>query len=341
MKRFVFVGLVLSAIVAFFISCSTDFDINAPYKDTTVIYSLLNKDSSVHYFRISKAFLGEGSAFDYAKIPDSCLYPVGDIEVKLIEKTPSSVETEYLCRDTILRDVKDTGIFYAPDQQVYYLKKALNPDNKYKISVKKLKSGEVTFSEINVVNSFGIVKPYSPNNIIEFVSTGESKIEWLSAKYGKRYQPQFKFYYTEARYSNDTVTRVVTWDFGSLKSTTTTGGQTMSLGYLSDGFYSACLTQIPYQNPEQEANVRSRKALKVELNIYAIGQDLSTFFDVRSSGSIASVALYSNIEEGIGLFSSKATVQRFFDLGTLTQRNLNENPKYQDMKFVAIPLQGK
>lgn len=41
----------------FFASCETDFDINADWKDITVVYGALNQNDSIHYIRIQKLFL--------------------------------------------------------------------------------------------------------------------------------------------------------------------------------------------------------------------------------------------------------------------------------------------
>lgn len=72
------------ALVLAFTSCSEDFTVSAPYKETTAVYGILDPTDSVHYIRIQKAFLDENrSAIELAKVPDSNFY--NNITVQLLE----------------------------------------------------------------------------------------------------------------------------------------------------------------------------------------------------------------------------------------------------------------
>ena len=73
----------LLLVLLLFTRCSTDVELIAPYKETTVVYGLLSPIDSIHYFRIAKAYLGAGNAFDMAKVNDSIYYPDADIRVIL------------------------------------------------------------------------------------------------------------------------------------------------------------------------------------------------------------------------------------------------------------------
>ena len=102
-----------------FSSCSTDFEINAPYKETIVVYGLLNTLDTAQFIRISKAYLGEGNALVMAQEPDSINYAdILDVKMERWQSENGPVlETFSLQRtDTI---PKDEGIFAAP-YQVYY-----------------------------------------------------------------------------------------------------------------------------------------------------------------------------------------------------------------------------
>ena len=49
-------------LLSFITACETDFDVNAPYQDITIVYGILDIDDSISYVKINKAFLGEGDA---------------------------------------------------------------------------------------------------------------------------------------------------------------------------------------------------------------------------------------------------------------------------------------
>ncbi|MFN3874859.1 MAG: hypothetical protein ACK4L7_02980, partial [Flavobacteriales bacterium] len=51
-------------------ACSTELDVNEPYKDISIVYGLLNQRDSLHFVKINKAFLGEGNALDMARVRD-------------------------------------------------------------------------------------------------------------------------------------------------------------------------------------------------------------------------------------------------------------------------------
>src|SRR5437899_1932520 len=70
-------ALLLIAIIVFALSaCKQDFDITASYKEVPLVYGLLNQQDSanIHFVRIQKAFLLQGSAYTAAGNPDSIYY---------------------------------------------------------------------------------------------------------------------------------------------------------------------------------------------------------------------------------------------------------------------------
>ena len=110
--------LLLLIPVSLFFSCSKDLNINDDWKEIMVVYGLLNPNDSVHYVKITKAFLGPGNALQYATIPDSSNFG-GKIRVRLDEYDGTTlIGSTFL--DTTMITNKDTGIFYFPDQLIYY-----------------------------------------------------------------------------------------------------------------------------------------------------------------------------------------------------------------------------
>ena len=84
MKQTIFPFLVLAIL---FTSCETEVDLNAPYKNTTVIFGLLDPDyngdnvisvQDTQWIKINKTFLGEGDNNNYAAVRDSSEYTDDD-----------------------------------------------------------------------------------------------------------------------------------------------------------------------------------------------------------------------------------------------------------------------
>ena len=70
--KYVLIALLLIPVLY---SCNNKLNVNANWKDITVVYGLLSQNDDTAYMKISKAFLGPGNAMQYAKIPDSSTYP--------------------------------------------------------------------------------------------------------------------------------------------------------------------------------------------------------------------------------------------------------------------------
>ena len=200
----------LVLIVLFFLmlseSCKTDFDINADYKDITIVYCLLNQNDSIHYARINKAFLGEGNALIMAEDPANTLYPYGDIDVTMEESLNGTLLNTYLL-DTVIFNNKEPGVFSYPTNVLYAFKAQLNEACKYKLKIQNNKSGKLVEAEANIVNDFKYEKPYvtpvPPPPLVyqmqslSVIGTSYIELEWKSTKNGIRYQSETIFYYQE------------------------------------------------------------------------------------------------------------------------------------------------
>ena len=101
---------IVLCILFLFLSCETDFEINASWKNVAIVYGLLDQSETVQYIRINKAFLGDEDAYVMASISDSINYDPSNLEVK-IEKISASgyVLDVKVLTDTIM--LKDTGDF--------------------------------------------------------------------------------------------------------------------------------------------------------------------------------------------------------------------------------------
>nr|HQU58973.1 hypothetical protein [Saprospiraceae bacterium] len=64
-------------------ACSTDFELEAAWKDIPVVYSFISVQDTAHYVRIEKAFLEPGgNAIEIAKIADSIYYSNISVELE-------------------------------------------------------------------------------------------------------------------------------------------------------------------------------------------------------------------------------------------------------------------
>ncbi|MDD3877064.1 MAG: hypothetical protein PHT69_10610 [Bacteroidales bacterium] len=309
MIRLYFVVIIFSLLLSS--ACKTDFDINADYKDITIIYCLLNQKDTVHYARINRAFLGEGNALILAQDPQNSLYPYEDIEVTMEEWLNENLQTTYTL-DTVILNDKEPGVFSSPSHVLYSFTAHLNENATYKIIVRNTKLGKIIEGETKIVTDFKLEKPYMPpvppppqvyvHPFISFIGTSPIILEWLSAKNGKRYQVLMRYYYSVTDLLESTTDTIsIDWNLGTLKSPDTGGNEIMKTEINKEGFYIMLKDNIDY-NPQVK-----RKSLYLDFIFSVAGEEFNTYMEVNepSSSLIQEKPLYTNISNGIGLFNSR------------------------------------
>ncbi len=316
MKRIAFLLLVTLFTVPFFQSCETDFDVTAPWQDITVVYGLISQNDSVHYIKINKAFLGEGNALEYAQNADSSSYG-NNLEVVLIEMSKGN-ELRRFNFDTTSVYNKEPGLFYAPRQIIYKSAFKVPADYSskeliYNLEIRNKLTGKIITASTPLVYDFTVKTPRPGLPSINFAteSTG-SRIEWTSAKNGKRYDVVIRFWFDEVRgASRDTSARYIDWNISSVKSATLQGGEDMEMLYVPSNFFGVCKNLIPYKEGSviSENEVFSRLVNRIEFLFSVAGNELNTYTEVNepSSGLVQEKPEYTNIVNGIGLFSCRFT----------------------------------
>jgi hypothetical protein len=300
-------GLILISLILFW-GCTTKFDINAEKQDITVVYGLLNQADSTQYIKITRAFLGDVSAYELAQDPSLSSYG-DDLTVKVEEITNGNIGRSFILQKTIITN-KDTGIFYAPNQEVYKFNPIplLNEQSTYKITVTNKVTNKVTTATTGLVKNFTVQKPaYNQSNpILGLVNqTGDYGIydaQWRSAINGRVYEPYFRFHFKEVdKTTLDTTNKYVDWKLGSINSSRIDGGEDMLISYNSESFYKNIQAKVPIN-----ANL-DRVIGLIDYILTVGGDDLSIYIDLNkpSSSIIQERPSYTNVSNGIGIFSCR------------------------------------
>src|ERR1022692_5127436 len=115
MKNYLKLVLIVAVFSALF-SCKNTLDINAPWKETTVVYGLLDPNAPIQYIKINKAFLGNGNEMAYAKIADSINYG-NQLSAVLQQYSNGSLVATFPLHDTLMP--KDPGTFATSPNIVF------------------------------------------------------------------------------------------------------------------------------------------------------------------------------------------------------------------------------
>jgi len=328
----------LLAIVVVFASCKTEVDLNAPYKNTTIVFGLLDVDINgdglrnqldTQWIKINRTFLGEGDNTVYAGIRDSSEYSEGDFVKKMVQQIDPNgniIEYDLIAKTDSNRNVN--GVFYGPEQTVYYftpVPSGLNPNSEYRLLL-EFTDGRVVTSSTNLINSGGASNWISPQNGITLqlanvaacpnvLYTPQVTLQWYSMGNASIYEATLRFYYTEERlvggvWTGDGVERHVDYYLGSAKQEDAVNGR-LKITFDGRGFFAMLANKL-----EADPNTRRQigryngeftECFDVMLTIG--NEDLNAYIDVNtpSTGLVQERPIYSNISNGIGLFASRGT----------------------------------
>ncbi len=320
------------------VSCSNKLDVNADWQDITVVYGLLNQNDSLHYLRITKAFLGPGDALKFAKIPDSSNYP-DKLDVRLeewdISQFDSTLKHTYLFDTATINKEPGDSIFYYPYQKVYFTIGKFTATYTYKLFITQKKTGKLVTGRTVLISPLTIKTP-SPGNKAAILPQTKIPLEFTSSKNGRRYQLVLRFNYTEYTIADTSqhIAKYVDWQvFNDVLSTNLDGGEKLEPFFMGDGLYSALKSKIPV-----DPNV-TRHATSVDYILSVGTDDLNTYMNVTAPSTtiVQERPSYTNITNGIGLFSSiydntKAT-PRHLSVGSVMQDSLRSNHNTFNLGF--------
>lgn len=120
MKFIRFKLFIFSVLTTLLFSCNEKINYLGKFQETAIIYGLLDHADSLHYVKINRAFIGPGNALDIAQIPDSNYFD--QVDATISEYLDGTLSRTWQLRDTILATKDTNGLFFAPEQKVYYFK---------------------------------------------------------------------------------------------------------------------------------------------------------------------------------------------------------------------------
>ncbi len=311
-------------------NCSNDFVIIDKWKNIPIVYGVLSISDEYNYIRVEKAFVDdENGAFKLAQIPDSLYYD--NITVKLEnEETGDEITLEEVDVNDLGIDRED-GVFATSPNILYRFKVAdfpLTKDEFVKLKVTQGDSDELlTEAVTSIVGHHEILSPPEP---IQFKYDSQFNINWTSD------EKQAVFYdvFMRIKYEEQNPDDPSEWDEKellwtldkSIERPVSSGNQiSPQTSFKMEGrkFY-----EYLAQNIDGEVT-RVRALTGIDIIIDAGGQELFNYIDVGSANSgITSNQIinnYTNMSNGLGIFSSKSKVEGLdYNLGSFSRDSLRD-----------------
>lgn len=320
MKHSFYIYIIFAISVLLF-SCETKVDLNAEYKDITVVYGLVNPNDSVHYIKINKVFLPDDgvNANTLAANQANFNYAADELTVTIEEYRGDN--GNYVGSYTLVRTEtevpKDEGVFDNSINVLYkFIEPAINRNNSYKLKIYNSKLDKEITSETLIVGNTTITKPQYLYTIMGFwigtPNNGGFTNRSISVSTGKnigRIQAKLIFNYTNHFVASSGIPpqpQKVVMNLGEIKTLNPISGNE-TIEWTMEG--ATFFDNIDASVPATLANLSHRELGNVDLEFVIAGTELNVFMEVAEPSNTVNQdkPSYTNVENGLGIFSSRET----------------------------------
>ena len=331
---------VLLAISLVNLSCSPEIDLFEEPKDIPVVYGVLNSDADTNFIKITHAFYTQGNAILAANNPEESNYP-GKLDVRLTEYANGDSVRQFIL-DTITIHNKQTGVFYAPGQKMYYTTEALGrntPDTLYSYRLTVVLPERTLTAYTDMVGSRDFrIQSLGVNFSQEYFGVSQSFLFHPAIK-ATIYDFDLAFSFREQRTPDaDSVLRTMKWHIGTYYEDDLAHHVWHDMNYFTyrpENFWrhleefiggDTCIPGLT-------------RMISDHAGVVIITAGGSSLQEDMHYGNVVNAEhpseyVYSNIDGAIGVFSSKMTRSQFVGLGGTTMPQLIEDPRW-GFKFIG------
>jgi hypothetical protein len=338
-------GLIILIFAGLITSCSTDFDVNADWEDETVVFGLLDQDNDVHYIRITKTFIGDEDAYVMAQVSDSLYYDSLVVTINEIGGAGRTFALEKVYNDVL----KPEGVFANDPNILYKFEASLNPQAEYELNIFNPVLNKTISAKTGMVGNLSIKGSFEyPQRKINL--SGTDVIELIPAANAKLYDILIRFHYYETYDEKVFVHDSIDYHLSSYVSETMDVTDIIEVELNGQAFLN-----FIGANLEEESGLKrvARSMLYEGQDPYATqpmdydhgaidifitmgGEDLYTYIEVNkpSNGIVQEKPAFSNISNGIGLFSCRNTYEIYGkELSNSTLDSLAESTQTKYLNF--------
>ena len=293
--------LILCFFALVFAACETDLDVNAEWEETTVVFGLLDAAKDIQFIKINKAFLGKASAELMASFSDSVNYMPVDLEVVLYKINSYDTIDFRVLKDTVIE--KEDGLFSIENNIVYYFNSPmidnfLSSNRTYSLAIKNIKTGNFVSSTTEIVKGFNFSSGIPNSNKLTFYLDALGfrfpRFEWspIYSPNAEIFQFNLRFHYIE-----NEVEKELLWTQAAL------GSNDNILILSGEDFFQFLANNKAFSSDEK------REFISIDIEMTLGTQELKTYIAVNEpiTGIVQERPQFTNISNGIGLFSSRYT----------------------------------
>ncbi|MBL4593322.1 MAG: DUF4249 family protein [Flavobacteriales bacterium] len=341
MNKSLFAALLL--ILIGFVSCETDIDVNAEYKDIPVVYAVISPSDTVHYIKINKAFLGDANALDLAADANNFNYADGELDITVEEYSENGTkgDTYSTGNGKLIRTVneipKDPGIFDSSTNVLYkFVEPVIKRYSTYKLIIINTSLNKEITSETEIVKSIVISTPAVNQKISFWIgdpnpgigNSNDREITVISKKDIGRVGASLIFNYVE-HYTTASglspVAKSVEMSLGEVITISSQGEETLVWKLDGETFFGNIENGVVNMNNISFFSHRELANISMVFNV--AGTELNTYMLVSAPSNTVNQdkPKYTNIDGGLGIFSSREKILWQSTIDPLTG-NVNLSP---------------
>ncbi len=327
-------------------SCEEDFDVVTDYEDQTVVYAFLehkdpwNSSRDTNFIVVNKAFLGEKDIYQMAAVADSVNYPdYNEVEVSLQRVATKSINGTPIGSPIILnytKHYKEPGVFATDNNIVFYTTEALLPYQNtnlnprpqeekyyYKLTVKKPNQEEV-YAVTEVLRGIYEDDPMSRPRAYRVIQMSfpiphkKYEIKFKTNPGARMFQVGIRTYYYEKRTDGNIYIDYVDYIHPPLISSSRniSSPEEMLVGIDPAAFYSSFVSQLADTSGVVWRIIKSKQTAdrpETHSIFITLGTQETYIYNQitqPSYGIVQQKPTYSNVTNGLGLFTSKWTHRR-------------------------------
>lgn len=317
----------------FLFGCSNEIELNAPSKEVAVVYGLLSPKEEVHYVRIEKAFLEENtSAIELAQRPDQIYFDNLDVELVSVTDGQSFPLIE-VDGATVGLD-RDPGVLASTPNILYTIannRLLLQEGAQYTLNIRKGDTEElIATAQTTIVGAIRLNRPIPGANKLPLrIEEDETfTILWAADETAQFFDVKMNIHFEE-RQDNRTTQKTLTWTIAKNIDALDGPNKIEAEGIEFYKFLANTLMEDP---------TISRRIQSLDIRIDAGGEALFNYINVgqANTGITSSqvVPTYTNIENGLGIFSSRnRLVEEDYAIDAITRELLKEGELTRRLNF--------
>ena len=327
----------------FIYSCEQDFSLNAPHRDVTFVYGILDAQDSVHYMKIYKGLQTEGNPSEVVQ-DWTKLYYFDTISVTFIELKEGENTGRVITLDTTTSVPRLEGVFGYPTQLLYYTTERLDPAATYKLKIVHRETGREIEAVTPILAPIVINSPHVPENVGLNLIGRKGNIIFTHVPNAKGYEIFQYFHYFEVSKATGFVVKE-----GYVKRDITNGVfltesnvhfNQINQEYNPSSIYDAIASEL---KPDPTVDRYMRKHAPIVFEVWGGSQSLYNYLLVNkpTSGIVQDRLQYTNIvapddsayATAWGIFASRNKASRGYKISNASEDSLVVGSKTSHLGF--------